>query len=84
MSDALSKAASREAWAAWLRAWWVQAPPWRPRQWRPRQWPPLHWPPRRALHWTPRVALIAVVCAFLFAWGFLRIVLMLIFAPASS
>jgi hypothetical protein len=79
MSDALSKAASREAWAAWLRAWRVQAP-----QWRPLQWPPLQWPLRRALHWTPRVALIAVVGAFLFAWGFLRILLMLIFAPASS
>jgi len=74
MSDALSKAASREAWAAWLRAWRVQAP----------QWPPRQWPLRRALHWTPRVALIAVVGALLFAWEFLRIVLMLIFAPASS
>ena len=68
MPGTLSKAASREAWAAWLRGWRLQAP---------------QWPSHLALHWTHRVALIAIVCAFVFAWGFLHLVLMLIFAPAS-
>jgi hypothetical protein len=69
MSDTLSKSASRAAWAASLRQLRAQA----------RQWP---W--HRALKWTPSVALIVVFDAFLFAWGFLRIVMMLIFARALS
>jgi len=67
MSDTLSKGTSRGVWATASRQLRVQGRP---------------WPRRRTLRWTPRVALIVVFGAFLFAWGFLRIVLMLIFAPA--
>jgi hypothetical protein len=69
MSDTLRKGASREAWAASLRQLRGQDQP---------------WPRWRAPRWTPRIAIVAVVGALFFAWGFLRIVLMLIFPRVVS
>jgi hypothetical protein len=75
MSDMLRKAALIEAWGATLsrirrcmRS--VSAPRQSHVQWR--------------MQWTPGVAVLAVVGALLFAWAFLRIVLILIFPHSPS
>lgn len=50
--------------------------------WRERRGHRLRWPPLP--QWTPRSAIAALACALVFAWAFLKIVLMLIFPRAGS
>jgi hypothetical protein len=69
MSDTPRKGALRDAWGALPARWRTEA---------------RRWPRYRPLRWTPTIALIAVGGALLFAWGFLRIVLMLVFPRAAT
>ena len=41
-------------------------------------------PDRRAFRWTPRTAIASLILAMLFAWGFLHVVLSLIFASTPT
>lgn len=67
MPDTLRKLSTHEAWAASLRQLRARVPQWRP------------W----LAGWrTPCIAVAAIVGACLFAWGFLSLVLTLVFPRA--
>ncbi len=69
MPDTLRKLSTHEAWAASLRQLRARVPQWRP------------W----LAGWrTPCIAVAAIVGACLFAWGFLSLVLTLVFPRAAS